>query len=64
MANMLRTNAVQYPQGRIKTSEARKRSKLAENSTGPIVPYGELVRTRRLLLAALRVWELKHRICP
>jgi hypothetical protein len=27
-----------------------------------VVPIGRLERTRRLLLAALRVWELKRRV--
>ncbi len=28
----------------------------------PLAAHGSLTRTKALLLAALRVWELKHRI--
>jgi hypothetical protein len=32
------------------------------NSTPHLAAAGSLTRTKALLLAALRVWELKHRI--
>ena len=32
------------------------------NDEPELVPAGSLARTKALLLAALRVWELKHRI--
>jgi hypothetical protein len=44
----------------------RKRRSPAKKKTvddrGSSVPLGRLERTRRLLLAALRVWELKRRV--
>ena len=52
---------------RRKTKAQRKtRSRGRNSSTAPVdkVPaaIGSLTRTKALLLAALRVWELKHRI--
>jgi hypothetical protein len=44
-----------------------KRGRPRKNHTGQVVEkelpaVGTLTRTKSLLLAALRVWELKHRI--
>jgi hypothetical protein len=59
---------------RIKKTRAQKRSRgrgrngkgsSAESKTDPattMAAAGTLTRTKALLLAALRVWELKHRI--
>lgn len=37
-------------------------SQTHERDTTPMAAVGTLTRTKALLLAALRVWELKHRI--
>ena len=47
--------------------KARKKNGRAKNSasadgTPRLAAIGSLTRTKALLLAALRVWELKHRI--
>jgi hypothetical protein len=53
---------------RVRKPKARKgrvRSKndaVPPNSEPPLAAAGSLTRTKALLLAALRVWELKHRI--
>jgi hypothetical protein len=52
---------------RRKTKAQRKTKGRARNSTAARVEkepaaIGSLTRTKALLLAALRVWELKHRI--
>jgi hypothetical protein len=51
-----------------KARRGRPRSKTSASSNGTAngVPHlaaaGSLTRTKALLLAALRVWELKHRV--
>jgi hypothetical protein len=40
----------------------RKNASSQANSTPHLAAAGSLTRTKALLLAALRVWELKHRI--
>lgn len=40
----------------------RKKSNAHENGAREPAAVGTLTRTKSLLLAALRVWELKHRI--
>ena len=49
-----------------KRTKKRPRSKASSNghSNGeaPLAAAGTLTRTKSLLLAALRVWELKHRV--
>lgn len=58
---------------RVKKTKAHKRSRgrngksssNAQNTVDPVTTMaavGTLTRTKALLLAALRVWELKHRI--
>ena len=58
---------------RVKKGKTQKRprgrgrnGKTATNSNNnvgaPVAAVGTLTRTKALLLAALRVWELKHRI--
>ena len=58
---------------RVKKTKAHKRSRgrngksssNAQNTVHPVTTMaavGTLTRTKALLLAALRVWELKHRI--
>ena len=55
---------------RVKKGKTQKRprgrgrnGKTANNDVGtPMAAAGTLTRTKALLLAALRVWELKHRI--
>ena len=48
-----------------KTTKRRGRSKSTSSSANgqrEMAAVGTLTRTKSLLLAALRVWELKHRI--
>ena len=50
-----------------RTHRSRKRGALPEEKVAAVEPLleesvGPLERTKRLLLAALRVWELKRRI--
>ncbi len=45
-----------------KTRAGANSKKSANNSTPHLAAAGSLTRTKALLLAALRVWELKHRI--
>ena len=49
--------------GKTKARRGRPRKNVVEDH-GPREPaaVGTLTRTKSLLLAALRVWELKHRI--
>ena len=49
--------------GRTKARRGRPRKNAAaENTVREPAAVGTLTRTKSLLLAALRVWELKHRI--
>ena len=57
--------------GRVKKTKAQKRTRGRPRKTGAqgrheydttMAAAGTLTRTKALLLAALRVWELKHRI--
>jgi hypothetical protein len=54
------------PKASKRTNRARTRSTAASPKNGHGEPVtaaaGTLTRTKALLLAALRVWELKHRI--
>jgi hypothetical protein len=45
-----------------KTVEKARRAPLPDKSSEDCRPLGAFTRTRRLLMAALRVWELKHGI--
>jgi hypothetical protein len=57
------TRRVQKSKARRKTrSRARKGSATTPNGEQELAAPGSLTRTKALLLAALRVWELKHRI--
>jgi hypothetical protein len=51
---------------RVRKPKARKGRARSKNDAVPSEPQlaaaGSLTRTKALLLAALRVWELKHRI--
>jgi hypothetical protein len=55
---------------RVRKSKARRRSRPRKqratntytNDEPELAAAGSLTRTKALLLAALRVWELKHRI--
>jgi hypothetical protein len=47
------------PRGRVKHG---KHSSTASEYDASMAAAGTLTRTKALLLAALRVWELKHRI--
>lgn len=53
---------------RVRSSKARRKPKgkakagSAVNGQREMAAAGSLTRTKALLLAALRVWELKHRI--
>ena len=48
--------------GRAKVRRGRPRKNAAANAVREPAAVGTLTRTKSLLLAALRVWELKHRI--
>jgi hypothetical protein len=48
--------------GKTKARRGRPRKSGAENVVREPAAVGTLTRTKSLLLAALRVWELKHRI--
>jgi hypothetical protein len=48
--------------GKTKVRRGRPRKSSAENVVREPAAVGTLTRTKSLLLAALRVWELKHRI--
>ena len=49
--------------GKRKARRGRPRKAQAQNGAAKELPaVGTLTRTKSLLLAALRVWELKHRI--
>jgi hypothetical protein len=49
--------------GKSKARRGRPRKNYAaDNAAPPSAAVGTLTRTKSLLLAALRVWELKHRI--
>jgi hypothetical protein len=45
-----------------KTRAGAQNKKTPANTTPHLAAAGSLTRTKALLLAALRVWELKHRI--
>jgi hypothetical protein len=45
-----------------RNNAAAKRAAAAEKEALSPAPAGRLERTRRLILAALRVWELKRKI--
>lgn len=38
----------------------KKKSKKVRKTESPVTEYGQLGRSKRLLLAALKVWELKQ----
>ena len=48
--------------GKTKARRGRPRKNTAETVVREPAAVGTLTRTKSLLLAALRVWELKHRI--
>jgi hypothetical protein len=49
--------------GKAKARRGRPRKNAVQNNSARELPaVGTLTRTKSLLLAALRVWELKHRI--
>ena len=48
---------------RVRKGKRKPRAKTRANVSRPELPaVGTLTRTKALLLAALRVWELKHRL--
>ena len=48
--------------GKTKARRGRPRKTTTEGAVREPAAVGTLTRTKSLLLAALRVWELKHRI--
>ena len=48
--------------GKTKARRGRPRKNAADTVVREPAAVGTLTRTKSLLLAALRVWELKHRI--
>ena len=69
MNNSAHLPVSESPARRVRDSKTRRKSK-AKSKAGAAAPNrerelaaaGSLTRTKALLLAALRVWELKHRI--
>ena len=61
IGHLPRTEKASRP-GRTKARRGRPRKNTAENAVREPAAVGTLTRTKSLLLAALRVWELKHRI--
>jgi hypothetical protein len=55
---------VRHPllKNRTKRSEVSKNIRRAEDYGNGAILHGDVGRRRRLLLAALRVWELKQRV--
>jgi hypothetical protein len=49
------------PNDRTKPSETLKANRRTEDYRDAVILHGDVGRRKRLLLAALRVWELKHR---
>ncbi len=47
---------------RRKTRGGKRHTRSVQNGEPELAAPGSLTRTKALLLAALRVWELKHRI--
>ena len=56
------TRTVRKNKARKKTGRARNGSSGHSNGEHAMAAAGTLTRTKSLLLAALRVWELKHRV--
>ena len=60
--------SVSQDTARPKAKRSKKRSRAKASANGhsngeqPMAAAGTLTRTKSLLLAALRVWELKHRV--
>ena len=54
--------SVRKTKARKKTGRSRSSSNGHHNGEHAMAAAGTLTRTKSLLLAALRVWELKHRI--
>ena len=50
------------PKDRTEPSEMLQNIRRAEDYGDAVIVHGDVGRRRRLLLAALRVWELKHRV--
>jgi hypothetical protein len=68
-AHLTVSQSAAHPARKPKARRGRPRSKNGAhpnsghaNSTPPLAAAGSLTRTKSLLLAALRVWELKQRI--
>ena len=69
--NYMNSSAHLAVSGRVRKAKAQKRTRGRPRKTGAqgrheydttMAAAGTLTRTKALLLAALRVWELKHRI--
>ena len=65
-AQLTVSQSAAHPAGKPKARRGRPRSKTSTNGQANGIPHlaaaGSLTRTKALLLAALRVWELKHRV--
>jgi hypothetical protein len=61
---MSESAARRAPKSRARKGRGRSSKNGAAHTSGqpPLAAHGSLTRTKALLLAALRVWELKHRI--
>jgi hypothetical protein len=53
---------VEAPRERTRKRDVPPEPKVAQTEPSPLAPVSRQERTRRLILAALRVWELKWRI--
>jgi hypothetical protein len=62
LANESVPRRVRKPKTRRKTRVGKKSTSGAQSGEPEMAAPGSLTRTKALLLAALRVWELKHRI--
>ena len=58
---MRKTKASRKPKGRSRNGSISRNGSTKPNSSD-LPAAGTLARTKALLLAALRVWELKHRV--
>jgi hypothetical protein len=61
IANESVPRRIRKPKTRRKTRLVKKSGRV-QNGEPELAAPGSLTRTKALLLAALRVWELKHRI--
>jgi hypothetical protein len=59
---MSESAARRAPKSRARKGRGRPKNASQVNGQPRLAAHGSLTRTKALLLAALRVWELKHRV--